>query len=231
MNASVQFSGFPQATFAFLRELAQHNNREWYGAHQEQAEQCLFVPAAQFIQTFGKAAQKIYPELLYDTRTNGSGSLFRLNRDTRFAKDKSPYKTNLGFRFWMSEAERRAKRVRLYVHLDQDGITIYGGEHCQLEPAAIGVLREHIHNDKQGKLRGILAQLEKAGFVYSGETLARVPAGYAADHPDSELLRRKSLFMASPTLSPANVGTPTLIGQCVAHAKSLKPLNDWLVDQ
>ena len=95
--------------------------REEYEAH-------LYRPALLFVSTLGPALRKIYPQIVFDSRTNGSGSMFRLARDTRFSKDKSPYKTNLGFRFWLSEDARRAKRVGLYVHLDKTGVRVYGGD-------------------------------------------------------------------------------------------------------
>jgi uncharacterized protein (DUF2461 family) len=89
-------------------------------------------------------------------------------------------------------------------------------------------LRERIHQDKRGTLRGIIEKLERSGFAYSGETLARVPSGYAVDHPNADLLRRKSMFMASPIIKPVETQQSTIIAQCCTYAEMLKPLNDWL---
>lgn len=115
-----------------------------------------------------------------------------------------------------------------YVHLDHDGIQVYGGEHCHLEPAAIASLRERIHQDRRGTLRGIIQDLEHSGFIYKGEALVRVPSAFAADHPDAELLRRKSMFMASPLIKPAATQESSIIAQCCTFAEMLKPLNEWL---
>jgi uncharacterized protein (TIGR02453 family) len=105
------FNGFPSLTFRFLRELECNNHGDWFIARQDVVEDIVLQPARAFVAVVGKRLQTIYPELVYDARTNGAGSMFRLNRDTRFSRDKSPYKTNLGFRFWLSRREREEKRA------------------------------------------------------------------------------------------------------------------------
>lgn len=231
MNAIYPFEGFPAETFRFLAELEQNNERDWFNAKRDTIEQMIVAPAQAFVAAFGERARRIYPELVYDTRMNGAGSMFRMSRDTRFSKDKSPYKTNLGLRFWLTPNERAAKRVRLYVHLDKNGVRVYGGEHCQMEPAALASLREAIASDTTGKLKSLLEQLGKKGFTSTDEKLARVPRGYPPDHPNADLLRLKSLFMLSPTIAPGVAGTSALVRQCAVLARELKLLNDWLDDR
>lgn len=231
MNSPDSFKGFPAETFRFLAELEQNNDREWFNAKRDTVEQAVIAPAQVFVAAFGERARRIYPELVYDARTNGAGSMFRMNRDTRFSNDKSPYKTNLGFRFWLSPAERAAKRVRLYVHLDKNGVRVYGGEHCQMQPAALAILREAIARDAKGELKRVLERLSKNGFTSDNEQLVRVPHGYPPDHPSADLLRRKSLFMLSPLITPNAAGTRAVIEQCAAHAEALKPLSDWLTSK
>lgn len=222
------FAGFPATTFRFLRELEQNNDRDWFNARRNLVDQIVIAPAQAFIAAFGEHARRIYPGLVYDTKTNGAGSMFRMSRDTRFSTDKSPYKTNLGFRFWLNQPDRAAKRVRLYVHLDKEGVRVYGGEHCQMEPAALSDLREVIASDTTGKLKHLLKQLSEKNFTSNDEKLAKVPRGYSPDHPNADLLRLKSVFMVSPTMGHDVAGTGELIKQCAAYARALKPLNDWL---
>lgn len=223
-----RFAGFPVQTFRFLEELERNNERDWFAAKRELAEDFIMRPAAEFVSAVGERLRGTYPELIYDVRTNGTGSMFRMNRDTRFTKDKSPYKTNLGFRFWLTPEERTQKRIRLYVHLDKEGLKVYGGEHCQMEAQTLATLRNAIANDKAGRLHAILDGLKSSGFCLDAETSSRVPRSYPADHPNAELLRMKSLFARSPVIPREIAASPALIDRSAAYAAALKPLNDWL---
>lgn len=222
------FAGFPEATFRFLDELEQNNHRSWFQANSQLADEVLIRPGQEFLSEFGERARRIYPGLVYDPRPNGAGSMFRLSRDTRFSHDKSPFKTNLGFRFWLNPADRLSKRVRLYVHLDKQGVRVYGGEHCQMTSAGLAQLREAIADDDKGALKRIISNLERASFSLDNEKLSRVPRPYPADHPNADLLRLKSLHAISPVLSREDAQHPSIVSQCVDHAVALKPLNDWL---
>lgn len=221
------FNGFPEECFAFLRALEHHNDREWFAALREECETHVYRPAQLFVSALGPALRKIYPHIVFDPRTSGSGSMFRLARDTRFSKDKSPYKTNLGLRFWLSEAARRAKRVGLYVHLDKTGVRVYGGAH-QVLPDELAAFRDYVIEGRHGtELRRTLSDLADRGYGLESERLARVPRGYPADHPSAELLLYKSLFAMSPKILPDVAQRAQLVGECARHAADLKPLNDW----
>lgn len=222
------FEGFPPQTFQFFEELECNNDRTWFAAQRLRVDTCVMRPASAFVGALGERLRRVHPGLVFDARTNGSGSLFRLQRDARFSREGGPYKTNLGFRFWLSEAERAEKRVRLYVHLDTSGVRVYGGEHCQMEPARLALLREAIARDVDGDLVALLAKLSRGGFEIDDQKLSRVPRGYGADHPRADLLRLRSLFVRSPPMSPELAQTPAMVDHCVAHVRALKPLNDWL---
>lgn len=228
MARSNAFPGFPGQTFRFLEDLERNNTRDWFAARRDLVDEAVMRPAAEFVSAFGERLRGTYPEVVYDVRTNGTGSMFRMNRDTRFTTDKSPYKTNLGFRFWLSPAERTRKRTRLYMHLEKEGLEVYGGEHCQMEPQALATLRDAIANDRAGRLNAILDGLKSGGFSLDAETSSRVPRGYPADHPNADLLRMKSLFARSPVIPREIAASPALIDRCAAYAAALKPLNDWL---
>jgi uncharacterized protein (TIGR02453 family) len=224
------FSGFPEACFDFFTALERHNNRDWFNSMRELYVTQVISPAQAFVEALGMALVDVYPHIVFDTRSNGSGSMFRLARDTRFSKDKSPYKTNLGLRFWLSMAARRVGRVGLYVHLDKSGVRVYGGAH-QINPEELAAFRNYVAEERQGdKLRGILSALENQGYCIEGERLVRVPRGYAADHVCADLLRYKSLFAMSPKIERNAALGSELVGLCLNHAAALKPLNDWLSD-
>src|SRR5215472_16345247 len=94
---------FTKETFAFLRALKKHNNREWFQANKSRYESSVRDPILRFISDFGSRLDKISPKFVADPRPNG-GSMMRIYRDIRFSADKSPYKTELGVAFWHEDA-------------------------------------------------------------------------------------------------------------------------------
>ena len=102
------FTGFPQDGLQFLAELEENNERPWFEANKARFEEGLLQPAVAFVEIIGKRLQEeISAGIQYDPRTNGSGSLMRIYRDTRFSKDKTPYKTHLDGLFWSGEEVQR----------------------------------------------------------------------------------------------------------------------------
>ncbi len=97
---TTRFSGFPAEGLHFLAGLEANNNREWFNAHKDEYIQFVQEPMAAFVAALGPRLQAISPGIEYDTRTNGSGSMMRIYRDTRFSKDKTPYKTQVAAGFW-----------------------------------------------------------------------------------------------------------------------------------
>ena len=116
---------FTPKLFGFLRELAENNDREWFKAHQDEYEQYVREPALEFITDFAKPLEKISPHFVADSRTVG-GSLFRIQRDTRFSKDKTPYKTNVGIQF-RHEFGRDVHAPGFYLHLEPDNVFMGAG--------------------------------------------------------------------------------------------------------
>ena len=94
------FSGFPEEAARFLTQLSENNNRDWFNARKQVYANTIVTPAIAFVEAMGERLKYLSPHIQYDTRTNGQGSLMRIYRDIRFSKDKSPYKTWIGIRFW-----------------------------------------------------------------------------------------------------------------------------------
>ncbi len=109
------FTGFPGDTLEFLRDLQDNNRRDWFQANKSRYEQSLLDPAMQLITALTKPLQKIAPMLDVSAKRVG-GSLMRIYRDTRFSKDKAPYKTNIGIQFRHS-AGKDVHAPGVYVHI------------------------------------------------------------------------------------------------------------------
>src|SRR5262245_48947572 len=116
---------FGPGLFSFLEDLGANNNREWFTANKQRYEEQLLEPALAFIGAFGQRLEKISPHFSADARPSG-GSLFRIYRDTRFSKDKRPYKTNLGLHF-RHERAKDAHAPGYYLHIGPDEVFAGGG--------------------------------------------------------------------------------------------------------
>src|SRR4030042_462972 len=115
MSDQSEFRGVSRETVAFFRGLKKNNNREWFGAHRDVYESHVLAPAKAFVVDMGRRLKEIPPEIVAVPRINKS--IFRLNRDTRFSSDKSPYKPNLGLYFWEGPRSRM-ESPGFYVHLE-----------------------------------------------------------------------------------------------------------------
>ena len=195
---------FSPALFQFMADLKENNNRDWFQANQSRYEDEVREPALQFISDFGSELRKISPHFQAIPKKVG-GSLFRIFRDVRFSKDKSPYKTQTGIHF-RHESARDAHAPGFYLHLEP--------EHCFMgagiwhpDPATLQQIREAIDADPKGwkKARDTTA---RSGHLHlSGESLQRPPKGFAADHPLIEDLKRKD-FIAVTDLTREQVLAP-----------------------
>jgi uncharacterized protein (TIGR02453 family) len=151
----------------------------------------------------------------------GPGKVFRPNRDVRFSKDKSPYKTNIAATAGMGGNGG-------YLSLDARGLTVAAGRY-DVTPEQLAKFRKRVAADATGvPLAAIVAKLEKSGYEMGGEQLKRVPAGLPQDHPRARLLRHKLLYIYK------NFGLQPWLGSPAARKHVLKvwsdaaPLNDWL---
>jgi len=120
------FQGFSRDTVSFFHELEENNERAWFEANRERYQLEVVQPAQAFVLAMNEPLHSVYPGLQADPRPNGTGSIFRIHRDTRFSRDKRPYKTNLGIFFWHGWPGKR-ERPGYYVHLEGNSLALYCG--------------------------------------------------------------------------------------------------------
>ncbi len=173
------------ALFDFLRDLKQYNDRDWFKAQKDRYEAEVVDPVTEFIANMVEPVSHISPHIIVDPRPNG-GSRFRIYRDTRFSKDKSPYKTQVGCQF-RHEAGKDAHAPGFYVHLSP-GEVFFGGGVWGPKGDALRHIRQRIV-DKPGRWQEATDSLD-----LRGDQLVRAPKGFDPDHPLIEDLRRKSFF-------------------------------------
>ncbi|HOX25788.1 MAG TPA: DUF2461 domain-containing protein [Candidatus Krumholzibacteria bacterium] len=178
---------FTPALFAFLEDLAAHNDRDWFQRNRDRYEEHVKTPALRFIVDFGPHLRAVSPHFDADPRPSG-GSLFRIHRDVRFSADKSPYKTHAGIHF-RHENGRDAHAPGFYVHLEPRGCLAAAGV-WQPDAPALSRIREAIAA-RPARWQAVLDDPGVASLERFGEQLQRVPAGYAKDHPQAGELRWK----------------------------------------
>ena len=215
---------FTPATLEFLAELAANNNREWFGAHKSRYERDLKQPALRFILDFAPHLAGISPCFRADPRANG-GSLFRIYRDTRFSRNKSPYKTYAGIQF-RHEAGRDAHAPGFYLHLEPGSVFVGCGVWRPGGPA-LSKIREAIDEDPQAWLQASRDEGFQASFELSGDSLIRAPKGYTPAHPLIEDLRRKD-FIGVAHLSEETVSSDGFLEKFAGLCREAAPFQRWL---
>ncbi len=191
---------FTPATFRFLNDLKKNNNRDWFHANKQRYEDELREPALEFIRDFAPRLAAISPFFRADDRKSG-GSLFRIHRDVRFSKDKSPYKTYTGIQF----RHERGKDVHcpgFYLHLQPKEVFVGAGI-WHPDSETLSMIRDAIDFDAEGWKKAIGGSFGKS-FELSGDSLKRAPKGFDPDHPMIEDLRRKD-FIGSQQLKQTDV--------------------------
>ncbi len=209
---------FTRELFRFLRELAGNNTRDWFAANRERYESAVREPCLRFISDFGPPLRGISRELVADPRPSG-GSLFRIHRDTRFSRDKSPYKTHAGMYFPL----RGGKNVQtpgFYLHLEPSSSFAAAGL-WHPEAAPLAKVREAIAA-RPGRWKSA-----KSGLALEGESLSRPPRGYDPNHPSIDDLKRKD-FITSTPLSDKEVTSSRFLASFAAACRKMSPLPRFL---
>ncbi len=182
---------FSPALFQFLRDLEANNQRDWFQANKSRYEDHAKEPALQFISDFGPQLETISRHFAADPRPVG-GSLFRIYRDTRFARDKSPYKTHLGIQFRHRQA-RDAHAPGFYLHLEPGQVMAAAGI-WHPDSAAQKRIREAMVEEPDRWRQSVGDPRFAARFELGGDSLKRPPRGYDPEHPLIEDLKRKDFY-------------------------------------
>lgn len=220
------FEGFPPETLVFLDDLAMNNNRSWFDENRDTYDNKVVAPARAFVTEFGAAMSQHRPHVVADPRIDGS--IFRLHRDVRFSKDKSPYKTNLAFFFWEGGKKKKTS-PGFYVHLAPTELIVGAGQYYFDKPE-LKKYREAVAGEAGDELAAIVDALAKSDISIRGEKLKRVPRDFDKDHRNGELLKHKGLFTSVIEGVPdEQIHSPRFVDEVVQALEPLLPLHDWLV--
>jgi uncharacterized protein (TIGR02453 family) len=212
---------FDSALFRFLRELKANNTRDWFAENKSRYEDDVRGPALDFVVDVAPLLERISPCFVADPRPSG-GSLFRIHRDTRFSKDKSPYKTYTGIQF-RHELGRDAHAPGFYLHLEPKAVFVGAGIWHPDAPT-LARIREAIADDPKS---WSAATRVGARFELAGESLKRAPAGYDPEHPLIDDLKRKD-FICSARLSQTDVCARGFVDEFAGLCREASPLVRFL---
>lgn len=213
---------FGPELFAFVRDLTQHNDRDWFQRHKSRYELDVKEPAFAFISGFGPHLREISPHFLAIPKAQG-GSLFRIHRDTRFSADKRPYKTHVGIHF-RHAAGSDAHTPGFYLHLQPGGSFVGVGLWRPDSPTLRQIRDAMVARPAEWtRARDAFA----ARFELGGERLKRPPRDFAPDHPLIEDLKRKD-FIGTVALGDDEVLAGGFPGRFAAACRDGAPLVKWL---
>jgi len=204
MSASSEFSGFPAQTLEFLTALARHNERAWFDANRHRYETLVREPALAFIEQMAPRLQPISDQFNALARKSG-GSLMRVYRDTRFSREKTPFKTNIGIQF-RHRLGRDVHAPGFYLHIEPDDCFIGAGI-WHPAPPVLARIRDFIADNPAGWQGALTHKPLHRAFRLAGDSLTRPPRGYPADHPLIEDLKRKD-FIALKPFDPTRIHSP-----------------------
>ncbi len=219
------FVGFADANARFFRLLAKNQERAWFQARKAEFESGWQAPMKELLSEVHEGIDRAYRHCDLD-----EPKLFRIFRDVRFSKDKSPYKTHVGGIIPITRQGKITEvPMALYVHVGEPRSFAAAG-HYMMDPRSLERYRAAVADDQRGKeLEKLLEALTKKGFVVrSHDSYKRMPKGYDADHPRAEHLLRKGLTVGFPELPKGILASAKLSAWLITHAKSAAPLVEWL---
>ncbi len=223
-----EFKGFPPQALSFFSQLEKNNSKEWFNANRQTYDDCILQPSRQFVEAMGQRLSLLAPHIHADPKVNQS--IFRINRDTRFSKNKKPYKTHMAI--WLWEGKRpRMECPGFYFHFEP-GALIVGAGMYQFAKDQLKTYRLAVADaDKGQRLEEIRGELLKDGrYDFSGCTFKRVPRGMDPQHPREELLRHSGVTSGIHTQPPQELHGPEFLDWSFEHCRRFLPLHQWLLE-
>ena len=225
----MNFEGFPESGVDFFNQLAGHNEQEWFEAHRKVWDEEIVPSMLAWLGELSRNLQDAIPGLQCVPRIGGS--LYRLNRDLRFSKDKRPYKTSTAALLWDPVGEKHDS-PGFYFSVAPEEV-VFGGGIWMFEEARLDRYRKRLQNEAaSARLDAALEEAKNASLkIEAQEKLTRPPRGFSLEHPRAELAKLKGLTVAR-TLKPGPwLFTREALEKSEAAARAYAPLHAWLRDE
>jgi uncharacterized protein (TIGR02453 family) len=215
------FRGFDRTAPAFFAELAVEMNKSWFDRNKQRYIDQWVTPMTELLAEVGAKLKRPYGKLAL-----GKPKLFRIYRDTRFAKDKAPYKLHVA---GVLPFAKELSGMPLYMHVGLEDEYVGGGTYY-FEDHRLAAWRKLVAADKSGKpLAQLVGKLRKAGYAVGGhEDYKKVPKGFAPDHARAEFLKMRGLTACYPAMPKGLLHKRGLVDWIVEHGRAVSPLVVWL---
>jgi uncharacterized protein (TIGR02453 family) len=216
------FPGFSRDGLKFLRDLKKNNDREWFTPRKMIFDEQLRQPMLRLIEAVHSEMIRFAPQYVGEP----AKCVYRIYRDTRFSKDKTPYKTHVGALLWHKGTEKN-DAASFYFAVSPESVEVAGGLYFAEAEALLGV-RTHIR-DSHEELEGLLdsRKLRRLMGELQGDTLTRVPKGFDCAHPAVEFLKRKQFYLFN-RLDAALAHSPKILKEIVSRFEAMMPLVEYL---
>ncbi|MDD5065647.1 MAG: DUF2461 domain-containing protein [bacterium] len=226
MKTATEFMGFPKETVEFFIDLKKNNNRAWFNEHRQDYEEYVLAPAQHFVMALAERLKKDRPDLIAIPRIDRA--IFRLNRDVRFSRDKSPYKTHLGI--WLWEGERpKLESPGFYFHLEPPDIMLSSGIYI-FSPDELALFRKTATRPGTGNgLKRVLSALKKKGYLFGGKYYKRIPRGYTPDSLNADLLLYNGFYTDHSRKIPKLLHSAKWADYCYKVFRDMVPLHEWFI--
>ena len=221
-----QFNGFSKELIDFFAGLEEDNSKEWFNAHKKEFDEYFMTPAENFVLELGGMLKTISPGIIADPRKDRS--IFRINRNLRFSRDKTPYKTHLAILFW--EGVAKLESSGFYFHLDKNSLMLGAGIYIFSKPA-LEKFRENVTDKKKGRefSKAVNDILSKGSYNIGGEHYKKIPSGFDSSHENAPYLLYNGLWAGMSTNIPEELFSADLIEYCFQKYRDMLPLHQWLV--
>lgn len=217
MKASVNL----KPALVFLDDLARNNNKAWFDAHRQRYEEAK-AQFEEFVQLLIAEIDKFDALGILSAKE----CIFRINRDVRFSKDKSPYKTNMGA--YITAGGKKGTRQGYYFHIQPHNQSFLAGGLHMPTPEQLAKFRKAIDRDA-APFKKIIRSKEFVKYLgaLNGEKLTTAPKGYPKDHPDIELLKLKEVVVGH-RLNDKEIASPNVVANTARTFRAMKPFLHYL---
>lgn len=223
----LHFLGFSKKSLAFLKELRENNTKEWFEDHKHIYEEYILEPNRAFVLEMGEHIQALVPTINALPKINGS--MYRIYRDIRFAKDKTPMKTHTGVIFWQGNA-KRTQSANFYTRATPEEYVIGAGIR-RFDTALLSTYREYIQDITHAdRLFAILQECKKMGYDIIEPSYKRFPRGFSKTYPYPELALLNGMVVNKKFTPDETYFSPKIIHKCFKIYEELLPLQQWLYE-
>jgi uncharacterized protein (TIGR02453 family) len=222
-----EFDGFPRGSITFINSLRQNNNKPWFESHRNEFEQFLLEPAREFVVAMGERLRQISPGIHAIPQVDRS--IFRIHRDIRFSKDKSPYKAHMGIWFW--EGDRpKMECSGYYLHLEPPNLMLGVGIHM-FPDSLLKPFRDSVVDPFHGPalVEAVHRVASQGSYQLGGKHYKRVPRGYDPEHANAEFLLFNGLTTGVEVGLPEEFFSNQILDYCFDKFSDMAPIHRWLL--